>query len=448
MAKNIIVLSDGTGQEGGRGHDTNVYKLFRMLEDRTERQIVYYDEGIGTDWRKFSGNVAGAGFAKNILQCYKFIYENYNAGDKIYLFGFSRGAATVRSLANFIDHFGILPKSRPELIKKAYALYRIGHEEKDYEKAEKAEEASGPKGMQQSLIELRDEIFRRTTFNKKAEKFVHQHPNQWASIEVLGVWDTVPALGLPGAVIDTLVNFIPAWKHRYHDFALEPSVKHAYHALSIDDDRKWFHPTIWDSFNKKWQKVEQVWFSGSHTDVGGGFRESGLSDIVLEWMVQKAVPHGLKLHLKSRRYWNFCIAPDATDKGHPPREGAGKVYPGKQRMWPKSAQKTFGTPTIHASVLERAARVEGYTPWILEEFPEHKVEPWVEKFDYQNKRKVESISIRDYDEGWWEKKFKFVGDEPKLINKRNDGDAVLERGTRSEGRLKRDLKRWMKKSEK
>ena len=225
-------------------------------------------------------------------------------------------------------------------------------------------------------------------------------------------------------------------------------MKHAYHALSIDDDRKWFHPTIWDSFNKKWQKVEQVWFSGSHTDVGGGFRESGLSDIVLEWMVQKTVPHGLKLHLKSRRYSNFCIAPDATDKGHPPREGAGKVYPGKQRMWPKSAQKTFGTPTIHASVLERAARVKGYQPWILQEFPKHKVEPWVEKFDYQNKRKVESISIRDYDEGWWEKKFKFLGDEPKLINKRNDGDAVLERGTRSEGRLKRDLKRWMKKSEK
>ena len=436
MSKNIVVLSDGTGQEGGKGHDTNIYKLFRMLEDRTERQIVFYDQGIGTDRYKVTGSVAGAGFTENILQCYQFIYENYNAGDKIFLLGFSRGAATVRSLANFIHYFGVLPKSRPELIKEAYDIYRVGREERD------ASDTPSPQNMaaqgMQGLADLRDTIIRGTPLNEKAEKFVHEHPNQWASIEFLGVWDTVPALGLPGAVIDTFVNYIPGWKHRYHDFALHPSVKNAYHALSIDDDRKWFHPTIWDSYNDEYQKVEQVWFSGSHTDVGGGFREPGLSDITLEWMVQKAVAHGIKLYLRSIKYWNFCIAPDPTDEFHPPRVGAGKVYPAKQRYWPESAVKTFGTPTLHASVIDRAKRVKGYNPWILKEFPEHKVEPWNEKFEYEG----EDVSIRDYDEATWQGRFEFDGQTINILKPENYYDKLLKRGRWSDNRLERDLTRW------
>ena len=91
MGKNIVVFSDGTAQEGGRGRNTNVYKLFNMVEDRTERQIAFYDRGLGTGWRKFSGNVFGAGISKNILECYQFIFENFSAGDQVFLFGFSRG---------------------------------------------------------------------------------------------------------------------------------------------------------------------------------------------------------------------------------------------------------------------------------------------------------------------------------------------------------------------
>ncbi len=440
MAKNIIVLSDGTGQEGGRGHDSNVYKLMRMLEDRTERQMVFYDQGIGTDGRAVSGNIAGLGFSENILQCYQFIYENYNAGDKIYLFGFSRGAATVRSLANFIHYFGILPKSRPELIQEAYDIYKMGRAEST---REPAETSNIPllAGASQIANAVSETISRGETLNEKANQFVHAHPNQWASIEFLGVWDTVPALGLPAAVIDTFVNYIPSWKHRYHDFRLHPSVKNAYHALSIDDDRKWFQPTIWDSFNENYQKVEQVWFSGAHTDVGGGFHEAGLSDITLEWMVQKAVAHGVKLYMRSIRYWNFCIAPDATDEIHLPREGAGRVYPQLQRTWPAHAQETFGAPTIHQSVLDRAERVPGYEPWILKAFPEHKIAPWIESFDYEGAQ----ISIRDYDEDTAAHQFDFDGSKVDLLKQENHFDNLLSRGKWGGERIKRDLKRWRKK---
>src|ERR1043165_8315910 len=97
MGKNIVIFSDGTGQKGGVDANTNVYKIFNMIEDRTSRQIAYYDPGLGTDMEGLAGMIGGKGFSKNILDCYKFIFENFQADDKIYLFGFSQGAATVRS---------------------------------------------------------------------------------------------------------------------------------------------------------------------------------------------------------------------------------------------------------------------------------------------------------------------------------------------------------------
>jgi uncharacterized protein (DUF2235 family) len=369
MAKNIVVLSDGTGQEGGKGHDTNVYKLFRLLEDRTSRQIVFYDEGLGTDWRKFTGNAFGAGFSKNLLQCYRFIFDNYESEDRLYLFGFSRGAATVRSLSSFIHYFGILPKSRPELIEKAYKLY------------EKGRDTAGANLVGRTLAKIgqKDD---EDVLNNQAAEFINEHPNQWANIEFLGVWDTVPALGFVAvAGLNTVLgNFL---RYNFHDFRLHPRVQNAYHALAIDDDRLWFHPSLWREKTREEQIVEQVWFSGSHTDIGGGFNESGLSDIAFEWMLERAVNHGLRLYPRARKYWNFVVAPDATDRYHPPRKGAGRFFKQQDRreVWftqgegtgeEETASAGFGAPVIHRSVLQRCERSlqdrekeSDRNPWIL-----------------------------------------------------------------------------------
>ena len=94
--KNIVIFSDGTGQEGGTDHNSNVYRLFNLISDRSSRQIAFYDKGIGTGWRKVTGNIAGRGFSKNVIQCYEFIFENFEHGDKIFLFGFSRCAPAQR----------------------------------------------------------------------------------------------------------------------------------------------------------------------------------------------------------------------------------------------------------------------------------------------------------------------------------------------------------------
>lgn len=434
MPKNIVILSDGTGQDGGKGRDSNVYKLYRILEDRTENQIVYYDQGVGTDWRKVSGNAFGVGFTANIVQCYRFIFENYNAGDKIFLLGFSRGAATVRSLSSFIHYFGVLPKARSALILQAFKLYEKGVQPVTQDRETFLEEDTR-KFVQkltdrgsQVINDMSYQIYKalRKDLEDKANQFTTAHPTMWVEVEFLGVWDTVPALGVvPLAGLSLIVDRMPWWKFSFHDFALHRSVKNAYQALSIDDDREWFWPTIWNQYSdENKQKIKQVWFSGSHTDVGGGFAEAGLSDITLEWMVQKALSHGLRLYLGSRKYWNFCIAPDAVDMEHPPRDGWGKVYKKgvRDKVWDKKAVDTFGPPVVHDSVLERARQDSSYRPWILESYGAYPdPEKWLKenqenylrsKFDEEVNRRYQEW----YADKWWSGEQKLPGLEAWLVD--------------------------------
>ncbi len=330
MPKNIVVFSDGTGQEGGKGANTNIYKLFNMIEDRTLRQVSFYDRGLGTGWRKLSGNISGAGISKNIIECYTFIFEHYEAGDQIFLFGFSRGAATVRSLSSFIHHFGILPKSRPELIEKAYKIYQTKNS------AERDAKVSG---------------------------FLAHHHTMWTRIKFLGCYDTVAALGLPVKPLSVLLNMIPGLEHTFHNFKLSETVENAYQALAIDDERETFHPILWDTEVLEYQSIRQVWFCGMHTDVGGGYDEQALSDIPLVWMKEMAVEHGLLIYPANR----VPIKGDVNGMMHNSRgRGWTKIYRKKQRFWDASRKDK---PVIHESVLKRTKNVNNeekpYRPWIL-----------------------------------------------------------------------------------
>jgi uncharacterized protein (DUF2235 family) len=338
MPKNIVIFSDGTGQEGGTRANTNIYKLFNMIEDRTLKQISFYDRGLGTGWRKLSGNVGGAGISKNITECYTFIFENFEAGDQIYLFGFSRGAATVRSLSSFIDYFGIMPKSRPELINKAYKIYKIRNK------------------------------FKR---KEKADEFIASHHTMWTRIRFLGCFDTVAALGIPIKPLSVLIDKIPGLKHSFHNFKLSESVENAYQALAIDDERKTFHPVLWDPEVLPYQTVKQVWFCGMHTDVGGGYDKQELSDIPLAWMKTMAVKHGLIIYSKS----SVSIHGDINGHMHNSRGKCWtKLFRKKERCWDSSRKDIL---IVHNSVLKRKKNVDNnnnspYKPWIL--VLKHKVE--------------------------------------------------------------------------
>jgi uncharacterized protein (DUF2235 family) len=323
--KNIVVLSDGTGQEGGKESDTNVYKLFRMLENRTGRQVVFYDRGLGTNWLRVTGNAFGAGISHNIRECYQFIFEQFQAEDRIFLFGFSRGAFTVRSLSGFIDLFGILPKSRPELIREAWKIYRW---------------------------RLRFPNWR-TRRSQAAQEFADSHNTMGADIAFLGVWDTVGALGSPFKRVAAVMDRVPWFQHKFHNTNLCPCVSRGCHALAIDDERLTFHPTVWSEPNPR---VQQVWFAGMHSDVGGSYAETDLSDISLQWMVRHALDEGLLL------YQNHKVtgAPKPEGVMHDSREGFGALYRRKVRSWDAGT-----TPKVHESVTERAKKLNDYKPWIL-----------------------------------------------------------------------------------
>ena len=332
MAKNIVVFADGTGKEGGKDANSNIYKLFNMIEDRTPRQISFYGRGLGTGWwRKLGGLVGGAGISKNIKDCYKFIFENYEAGDHIYLFGFSRGAATVRSLSGFIHSFGILPQSRPELIEQAYRIYKIDNDSKR---------------------------------EKKAKEFIAAHHTMWVKIHFLGCFDTVSALGWPWRPLDVLLNKIPMFHHSFHNFKLSETVENAYQALAIDEERENFLPVLWDPEVLSYQKMRQVWFCGMHSDVGGGYDEQELSDVPLVWMRDMAVMNGLLLYEKN----TVPIGGDVNGHMHNSRgDGWAKLYPRKRRFWPEGRSDK---PLIHHSVLKRIKGSDNsdhlpYRPWIL-----------------------------------------------------------------------------------
>lgn len=339
MGKNIVIFSDGTGQKGGVGSNTNVYKLFNMIEDRTSNQIAYYDPGLGTDWRKITGSLFGSGISKNILECYHFLFENFEAGDKIYLFGFSRGAATVRSLSAFIHLFGILPKSRPDLITQAFAIYK-----------------------------KKDRII-------KADEFIKKHHTMWTKIELIGVWDTVAALGLPVKGLSVMLDNFSS--HEFHSFKLSESVIYARHALSIDEERKTFLPVLWDTIENHplEDKMKQVWFAGVHTDVGGGYDTDELSNISLKWMIQEAKGLGLIIYSKSKKYDKLMATiPDINGEMHNEQKGfPGKLFRREQRSWNTD---TRGQICVHESVLRRTKNSDNqeapkYAPWVLDKMDEH-----------------------------------------------------------------------------
>jgi uncharacterized protein (DUF2235 family) len=328
MAKNIVILSDGTSKEGGEGHDTNIYKLFNLLEDRTPHQVVFYDPGVGTQWRnKLSGCVGGNGLSENICQCYRFIFERFEAGDQLFLLGFSRGAATVRSLSGFLHYFGVLPACRPELIGRAYEIYQIEEE---------------------------------STRRRQAEEFIARHHTMWTRVKFLGCFDTVAALGVPVPQLDPLVDRLPGFRHRFHNFRLSDSVEHARHALAIDDERKVFHPVLWDPEIQPYQTLRQLWFCGMHADIGGGYAEQELSDLPLEWMLRQATDLGLRIYPKHKvLIQGRASAPLHDSRGTP----LTRLFQRAVRSWDVARR---GRPVIHRSVQMRATDPAcNYRPWIL-----------------------------------------------------------------------------------
>lgn len=275
--KNLVVCCDGTDNEFGVDN-TNVVRLLSLTLKQDEEQVVFYEPGLGTfpapgaitpllKWvTKKLGSAFGYGLSQNLAVCYQFLVENYKPGDRIYLFGFSRGAYTARALAALIHVCGLMRTKNYNLV--PYAIKLFESEASNAKKHNDKEELRT--GKRHSLkLSVCDEFKR--VFSTSP------------GIHFLGVWDTVSSIG---SIFDPYNLPHTRWN---------PSVKTVRHAISIDEMRKFFRTNPWSDSKKQCTDVKQVWFAGVHADIGGGYKESesGLAKVTLQWMLDEARAAGL-----------------------------------------------------------------------------------------------------------------------------------------------------------
>jgi len=361
MAKNIIICSAGTGNSAIKGRGTNVFKLFEAVDlnghrtdPRLDPQIAFYDDGVGTeDWKplRILGGAAGVGLARNVRQLYRQLARVYDPGDRIFLFGFSRGAFTVRTLAGLIVRCGILNGLDVSRLRTAKALEDAVDETYDAYRA----------GYDSYLTRLVGRVLGWPD-REKAIAAVHEkypfHPA--APIAFLGVWDTVDAVGMPFA----LATFVNTWLYQFKfpTQDLSRSVEHACHALSVDDERKSFAPILWQETPGDDQRIEQVWFAGVHSNVGGGYPKQGMSLVTLDWMLRRAMVLA-KLRVQPLDLEIFHGHSSVDDKLYDPRAGTGVFYRWAPRDIAKLCADSSTQPKVHLSVVERIAHgSEDYAP--------------------------------------------------------------------------------------
>lgn len=264
--KKLALFFDGTWNTPA--DRTNVYKLYKLTNDiDLNRQQATYIRGVGTEdgglgltaaFRNFLGGAFGDGLSRNICDGYRWLVQRYEEGDQIFLFGFSRGAYTARSLAGLIRNCGVLKPESIDQVSAAYEIYR---------------------DQQPPDIESTREFQRRYS--------------RLTAVDFVGVWDTVGSLGIPVSGLD-----LPGFKRHYqfHDTHLSDNTRAAYQALAINEHREPYAPTLWTPTPGKARQLplEQRWFIGAHSNVGGGYSPDSLCHPPCRWIQQMAMRHGLE----------------------------------------------------------------------------------------------------------------------------------------------------------
>ena len=387
--KRLIVCCDGTWQSQDNKVATNVLKIAQATKtkgtdkDNDEQkqhipQILYYDQGIGAvpDYDKNTpknlidkvviyfkrsvyrplkifGGAFGLGIDEKIEEAYIFLCLNYEPGDEIYLFGFSRGAYTVRSLAGLISYCGLLQRPDINYTAKAYKIYRIRTNGKD---------------GKEDPCKIREK-------QDKARSFRQEHKiEKPVPIKFLGCWDTVGALGIPNLIHWLPIDKIFQKKYQFHDNKLSSIIENARHAIAIDEKRLAFEVTMMKPGDGFKGTLKQVWFPGDHGCVGGGTDEIielsdncqlntlDLSKAALEWMVEEASDLGLDLDLGLVQYSS---------------QGEKNITKPKGKQERNITNCTDLNQDFHKSVKELWCN-KNYCPNNLKEFIGNKLHNWCE----------------------------------------------------------------------
>jgi uncharacterized protein (DUF2235 family) len=400
--KNIVICCDGTGNEISE-NISNVLKLYRCLrktEKTTPHQDVFYDPGVGTlaqpdTWHRFKadfnlvlGLATGYGLDENVLSAYAFLVHNYQDGDRIFMFGFSRGAYTVRVLAGLIHKIGLISPDQVNLAGSGLIAYKQYSSENP--KAARGEVKEPEAGDDEGPIpEGRFDL---------AAQFARITSTRWPTVHFVGVWDTVASV-----IVPRRDRFFIGFSMEELAFTIaNPSVRIFRQAIAIDERRRMFRVKPWEDpqtykpvrfndVNATAQDIKQVWFAGVHSDVGGGFpeKDSGLSKYPLLWMIDEAIAAGLAVNLSTvnqlawgvqRKNSPFSyVAPSIRGTLHDSMTAAWRILEflpkrAKYKEWPQR-QVHFGYyipdgeprfipegANIHESVLMRIAECPDYRP--------------------------------------------------------------------------------------
>lgn len=321
MSKTIILLSDGTGNAASNPYKTNVWRLYKALDTSPENnQIAFYDDGVGTSSFlpiRLLGLAFGLGLKRNVKELYAQLCSVYDHGDEIAIYGFSRGAFTARVLAALIADQGIIKKEKigadfNKKIEQAYNNFR--------------QESFDPSFLSYAWWLFRELIGARGKVNKSD---FHAPPKEGSPlIKLLGVWDTVDAYGAPFDEVTRAWDKV-VWPLEAKDRNLSPKIGAAFHALALDEQRESFEPTLWNevanngSINGGGEQIlEQVWFAGVHSNVGGGYPDDSLAHISLNWMISKS--EGIKFH--PNIIASYEKAENANGPIYDNRSGMGNIY--------------------------------------------------------------------------------------------------------------------------
>lgn len=291
--KRLALFFDGTWNMPES--NTNVWRLSLMLADKGEDgvpQLKFYDEGVGTHWfDRISGGAFGYGLSENARLGYRWLMEHYNPGDEIFVFGFSRGAFTARSLTGVIARCGLLKPDAPMSFMQLYERYQKGDTVRPIYQLKYLQ------GQGEKNFDFEENILL---------EYTYYHRNL---IKMVGVWDTVGTLGVP-------LGNIPGFSRHtmgFHNTHLSTLVQNSYQALALDEERQPYWAVLWTNFvptqpnpadatHTDNRMIEQRWFAGAHCNVGGGYRNDLLPQRPLAWIQGKA--HGCGLAFRSETVVN------------------------------------------------------------------------------------------------------------------------------------------------
>lgn len=363
MQKNIVLLADGTGNSASKLFKTNVWRLYEALDLNEQDQIASFSDGVGTSsFKPFEiiGLALGFGVKRRVIGLYKFLSLNYQPGDRIYAFGFSRGAFIIRVLVGLVAREGLVDfQSHEELDRNALAVYRA------YRKK------AFPSQLPWTCWgrRLRDAVVGRWNKLTGSRSYEEVRPRsgprsaEEIKIAFVGVWDTVAAYGLP---IDELTQAVDRWiwPLTFEKSRLLPCVERARQALSLDDERRTFFPIPWSPTDDAGNEIDpdrlrQLWFAGVHSNIGGGYPDDRLAHVPLLWMIEEARNAGLRF--KSDTVARQADFASENGRIYDSRANLGFFY----RYHPRDCKSLLGelAPVVDWSVLLRMADgPDGYAP--------------------------------------------------------------------------------------